>query len=479
MKTLLGVSFFLIVNSIIAQPVKAKLDAAIKKLEADSQMKHAIIGFCVVDTKTGLPVYEHNSQAGLAPASTQKLFTSGAAFELLGKDYRYKTQLGYYGEIKNGILDGNISILGSGDPTFGSWRFKETNDSVMLNRVTDAVKKLGIIKINGGIWIQEKYLITSTDQPKEWSYQFLPGGWIWDDIGNYYGAGANYINWRENQYDVVFYPGSKVGERVDSLEIIPRWTNGFIRNNVVTGPKGSGDNAYIYFNPGTNGGTIQGSIPAGEKKFTISGAIPDASSFLKDQLTSAFVKKGIGVQKDLVLDTNTLENHFHPRPNPITVVESPPLDSINYWFLKKSINLYGEALIKTIASEDGNTKIISTETGAELVRNFWSQHGIEKSAIHIIDGSGLSPQNRVTTDALVKVLQYAKTRPWYNSFYYALPEYNGMKMKSGSISGSRAFAGYQVSKDGHEYSFAIIINNYDGSSSQAVKKMYSVLDVLK
>jgi D-alanyl-D-alanine carboxypeptidase/D-alanyl-D-alanine-endopeptidase (penicillin-binding protein 4) len=156
---------------------------------------------------------------------------------------------------------------------------------------------------------------------------------------------------------------------------------------------------------------------------------------------------------------------------------SPPLDSINYWFLKKSINLYGEALIKTMAFE--KTGFGSTGKGVELVRDFWEENGIEKSALNICDGSGLSPQNRVTADALVKALQYAKTRPWFGSFYYALPEYNGMKMKSGSIGGARAYAGYHTAKDGNEYSFAIIINNYDGESAAIVKKMHLILDNLK
>jgi len=150
---------------------------------------------------------------------------------------------------------------------------------------------------------------------------------------------------------------------------------------------------------------------------------------------------------------------------------------MKYWFLKKSINLYGEAFIKTIGWEKG--ELGSTEKGIELVREFWAKHGIDKSAIHIIDGSGLSPQNRVTAESEVKVLQYAKTRPWYNSFYNALPETNGMKMKSGAIGGARAFAGYQAAKNGAEYIFSIIVNNYDGSSSEIVKKMYKLLDILK
>jgi len=158
-------------------------------------------------------------------------------------------------------------------------------------------------------------------------------------------------------------------------------------------------------------------------------------------------------------------------------VTSPTLDSINYWFLRRSINLYGEALVKTIAHE--KTGFASTEKGVDLVKDFWSKQGIDKAAINIIDGSGLSPQNRVTTNALVKVLQYAKTRPWYNSFYLSLPTYNGMKMKSGSIGGARSFAGYHIGKDGKEYIFAIIVNNYDGSATAMVRKMYQVLDMLK
>jgi len=156
---------------------------------------------------------------------------------------------------------------------------------------------------------------------------------------------------------------------------------------------------------------------------------------------------------------------------------SPPLDSLNYWFLQKSINLYGEALIKTIAYQQAGTG--STDKGVEILRDFWSKNGIEKSAINIIDGSGLSPQNRVTTNALVTVLQYAKTRPWFNSFYNALPSYNNMKMKSGTIGGAKAYTGYHTAKNGTEYTFAIIINNYDADAGNIVPKMYKVLDELK
>ena len=113
------------------------------------------------------------------------------------------------------------------------------------------------------------------------------------------------------------------------------------------------------------------------------------------------------------------------------------------------------------------------------MKRFYISKGFDGSSLNIIDGSGLSPQNRVTTDAMVKVLLYAKTRSWFPSFYNALPEFNGMKMKSGSIGGVRAFAGYHKATSGKEYSFSFIVNNFDGSSAELVRKMYRLLDALK
>ena len=156
---------------------------------------------------------------------------------------------------------------------------------------------------------------------------------------------------------------------------------------------------------------------------------------------------------------------------------SPTLDSLNYWFLKKSINLYGETLVKAIAYE--KTGIGSTDKGVLLLKEFWNQKGVEPASINIIDGSGLSPQNRVTTDALVHVLQFAKSRPWFSYFYDALPLFNQMKLKSGTIGGTKSFAGYHTAKDGIKYIVAIIVNNFDGSSSEIVKKMFRILDELK
>ena len=156
---------------------------------------------------------------------------------------------------------------------------------------------------------------------------------------------------------------------------------------------------------------------------------------------------------------------------------SPTLDSINYWFLQKSINLYGEAFVKTIAFE--KTGYGAADSGISIIKEFWKERGIAKPALKMIDGSGLSPANRVTTHALVTVMQYAKKQNWFNSFYNALPLQNGIKMKSGYIGGVRSYTGYIKSGSGTEYTFSFIINNFDGSPGAVREKMWKLLDILK
>ena len=156
---------------------------------------------------------------------------------------------------------------------------------------------------------------------------------------------------------------------------------------------------------------------------------------------------------------------------------SPTLDSLTYFFLQKSINLYGEAFLQKIAEQKNNT--FSNEAGIAALKKFWEEKGIEKSALHIFDGSGLSPQNRVTPVSMVKAMQYATSQKWFPSFYKALPEYNQIKMKSGTIDGVKAFTGYIKSKSGNNYTFAFIVNNYDEREGSISGKIYEVLNTLK
>src|SRR6187455_3178357 len=91
-RVFLVAGYLLLVVGSFGQTINQKLQKAFAAFEKDSQLKHAISSLYIIDAGSGQIVFDKNSQIGLAPASTQKIITSVAAFELLGKDYRYKTE---------------------------------------------------------------------------------------------------------------------------------------------------------------------------------------------------------------------------------------------------------------------------------------------------------------------------------------------------------------------------------------------------
>lgn len=459
-KIFLASIFFIAVFAAMSQPLKERLETAARKLEQDSQMVHATLGFYISDASTGEVIFDLNGHTGLAPASTQKLFTAAAALELLGKHYRYASGVSYEGKINGGTLFGNLVIAGSGDPTLGSWRYAGRAENDFTDSLFFYLKNAGIKAVNGNIYGVDN-----------WETQSIPGGWIWDDIGNYYGAGVCGLNWRENQYDLLLKPGLTEGDPVAIVKTVPEAVGVQFLNELKTGRPGSGDNGYIYLAPGSREAVVRGTVPPGDF-FKLSGSVPDPGSQFLSTVMSRLRQAHIPVSGRGISVKQAVHGSL-----PLFRYESPTLDTIVYWFLQKSINLYGEVLLKTIALE--KTGVASTEKGLETLKHFWSDRGIDKGSLHIQDGSGLSPQNRVSPASEVTVLRYVRTRPWFDAFYAALPVFNRMKMKSGTIGGSKSFAGYQKDGAGREYAFSIIINNYDGPSATLVQKMYKILDELK
>jgi len=443
-----------------SQTVIQRLQKAFAAFEKDEQLKHAISSLYVIDAKTGQAVFNKNSQIGLAPASTQKIITSVTAFELLGKEYRYKT---YFFSDRGGLF----VLENNGDPTFGSWRYQSTADTAIFSSILESFKsKFG----NNNV---KNWNIISQNKQKD----LVPDGWIYQDIGNYYGAASRTLSWRENQLDIVFRPGINEGDdaEIDTL-VTANWKRYW--NYCKTGKKGSGDNAYVYFIPGERKSAIEGTVPSGVKTFTISASdYQPALTFILSFVDYAEKRSLYGGDGDIT--EYPISNPYAKSAMKDTLYthHSPSLDSIIYWFNKKSINLYGEALVKTFAYE--RQGFGSTDSGVAIVRKFWKEKGLDEDELNIYDGSGLSPLNRVTTHAQVEILKYAKTKDWFPFFLKSLPEYNGMTMKSGTISDVKGFCGYHKAKDGKEYIFSFLVNNYSGKSSQLVSKMYKVLDELK
>lgn len=454
-------------NIVGAQNRIQNLEKAFNNLLADEQAKHAITSLCVLDANTGKVLFAQNEQVGLATASTLKTITAATAFSILGKDFQFQTILAYTGNITpDGTLKGNLIIAGSGDPTLGSPRYQNKENAVLTQWVA-AIKAAGIKKIDGTIIGDDRIFGTQT----------TPEGWVWQDIGNYYGAGTSGLAWRENQFDIYLKPGASTADEVKIIKTVPETPYIQIVNELKTGSSGSGDRSYAFLPPYSNVAYLRGSWGMGISKTGISVALPDPAFDCAYRLQDTLKRLGISTNQQATT-TRLMELNKQVVPaitQKISTISSPTLSEITYWFLKKSINLYGETLLKTIALKSGKTA--TTSKGAETEINYWAAKGIDKSALNIIDGSGLSPGDRVTTSAMASILFQIQKENWFSDFYKGLPEYNGMKIKSGTINDVSAFAGYHTDGAGNKYVVVININNYSGSGIN--KKLFRVLDELK
>lgn len=449
-----------------SQSAGQKLKQAFSVFEKDSQMKHGIASLYVIDAQTGQVVFDKNSRIGLAPASTQKVIIAATAYSLLGRDFKFKTGI----LVNEGERGKTVELLieGNGDPTLGSWRYASTVDSLLLKKWALLVKsQLGDKRITGIRILDRAYgdIIS------------IPGGYVWDDMGNYYGAGWSFVNWRENQYDL-YLKSQMTGAPVMVQGTYPSQDQVKFNSLVTGGQPGTGDNAYIFCPPYSTQATIRGTIPPGKDSFVISGASPDPAHTLGTEFFRYL--KAAGLTIDSVIRTGR-EVYFGdgnlPASLPGGLHQSPALDSIVYWYLKKSVNLYGEALLQTLPVN--NQDNMNLDIRVEKLQEFWKEKGIAPEELNLYDGSGLSPANRVTTHAQVEVLRFAKKQPWFSSYKEAFPVYNDMTMKSGTIGDVKGYTGYHKASNGKEYIFSFLVNNYNGSSSLLVKKMYKVLDNLK
>ena len=453
------IALFLFSTQILsAQSMSQKLEKATKNLLETSAAYSANLSFYVSDDAGNL-VYEYNGTKGLSTASTQKIFTATAALETLGKDYKYKTEASFSGTILAGELSGNLFITSNGDPTLGSWRYEGYKPEDFKEKLIASLKKKNIKKIDGDLIIDDSYF----------DFQTIPGGWPWNDLGNYYGAGVFSVNWRENQFDIDIN-GDKFKNFTNSLENL-NWVN-----QLKTG--GTSDQSLIFTSPLSNVAYINGTLPA-NKTTTVSGATPNPPLELGLEIKNWLKSSGIDFNGKVITNSQKLVDGekvlVTPKENTFFTFESPTLDKIIYWFLRKSINLYGETLIKTMAKEKKNEG--SFEVGVDYLKDFWLAKGIKSQMINFADGSGLSPQNYVSAKAEVQALLYVKKQDYFSEFYDGFPtQGNGMKLKSGTIKDSKAFAGYYKSKSG-SYVFSIIINNYDGYDVSDA--LYKVLNVLK
>lgn len=439
------------------------LQTATNRLASDPQLEHGALGVAVVDLATGELLAGENPGRSLVPASLLKVTTTATALEVLGADHRFETRLAYTGDIDDGTLQGDLLIVGGGDPSLGAGRPEGVPElAQLLRRWTDAVRAAGVTRVEGDV-IGEESLDPGAEPSPYWQ---------WNDIGNYYGAGPGALVIRENAYELRLRRTPRaggspeiVGHEPDPGEL--RW-----RNEVRSGPAGSGDQSYIYGAPGSLDRVIRGTIPAGSGTFRVKGSLPDPAARAAAWLREALVTAGIGV------DGEARGASLPGVVRAATVLDayaSPPLSELVRLTNFRSVNLYAEALYAALGRAWG---IPDDPAGiGDRLEEFWARRGIAVEGWDQVDGSGLGMRNLITPAQLVGVLRLAHV----GEFPQTLPRVGvegtvrsvmrgqsraaRIRAKSGTLKRSRGFCGYATLADGREVAFAVMANNFTGSGS--------------
>ncbi len=447
-----------------AQSLQQKTKSQYQAFLKSESLKHASVSFTVMDAQTGGTIFSSNPNVGLAPASTLKLITSATALQLLGTNYTFKTRIAYTGKIVNQTLNGDIIITGQGDPTLGSTRWPQTSKAAVLKTILQALLNAGIKNIKGKIIADDS----------KWDTQSLPDGWLWQDIGNYYGAATSALCWGENQLQLALLPGKKVAMAVGLKDTLAYpFLN--IVNELTTGNAHTGDNVFAYSAPYTNTIYLRGTYGIDCKK-NIGISLPNPAYAMAYDIQSFLLQNNIHVSQ---ITTARLLGASYQNPAQavtLTTITSPTLAEIIYPMNKKSINLYAEQLVRTLATQKGQNNTFAQ--GIKTIQAYAETLNIAPSALNMYDGSGLSPANRVSSSAIATMLYQARKAPWFTPFYNSLPSHNNMIMKSGTIADVLAYAGYANNSKGN-LCFSVMVNNYSGSESAIRQKLFSLLDVLK
>ncbi len=461
---------------------KYSIDQILSNLKNDQSLTHASWSVAALNTETGKLFVHYDHHRSLIPASTMKLFTTATALEILGSDFRFETQLKYSGYIdSNGVLQGDLYIIGSGDPTFGSRRFgKSCEMESIYNTWLKKIKEKGIKKINGSV-------ITDASIFEE---RVVPPTWLWGDIGNYYGSGVCGINCHENLYNIYFEPGQNIGDTANVIRIEPKIPGMEFINYVTTYKRGSGDNVYIYGGPYRQQRILRGTVPIGPDEFKVKGSMPDPAYFCALSLKNYFESKGIIVKQAATTRELKINGHYKKAETKLLAKYfSPSLKDIVHKTNIKSINIFAESLFKTIGLKLKGEG--SYEKAKEAMDEFWEHKGIDLSGFDMNDGSGLSRSNCVTTYQLVKMLHKAKEFQSFEHFYASIPvagesgsisnlfkghfAQENLRAKSGYMSGVRSYAGYVKNRKGQSIAFAIIVNNYEASPYQMKRKLEKLM----
>jgi len=456
-----------------SSPLANRLTALLETPEAEP----ALWALFVRSLDTGEVLHQHHGDRLLMPASTMKLATLAVAAEQLGWDYRYETHLLSDAPVVDGVLQGDLIVRGSGDPTFAT---ATSDDESVFDAWTQSLAGAGITAIDGRI-IGDDDLVEDAA---------LGYGWSWDDLAYGYAAPTGALQYHDNVVLLTVHPGSVFGEET-LIEVRPRASGIRVVNRVQTVLLDAEPTLSLRR---LSDGAIEvlGEIPSSSSPTFRTASVDNPTLFFVRGLRRAFQSGGISISGDAVDRDDIDDTIFERDLRVLASRQSPPLSALAGPLMQVSQNLYAETLLNTL---DPRRRPRTAEAGREVMRDVLQSWGVNRSQIVVADGSGLSRYNYVTARALVDILQRMHDDPRHAAPYRDTLPVAGVsgtlasrlsgtaadgnvQAKTGSMTNVQALAGYVTSADGEALAFAVLANNFTGAAGPILGVIDDIVDQL-
>lgn len=452
----------------------APASSAVRQLQADlSSVFGAPVtsrGTWAVEVRsleTGDVLYRLNAERLMMPASNMKIVTMAAAAELLGWDYRFTTTLEASAPVVGGVLDGDLFVRGTGDPTINN---REERASLVLDQWAAALRVAGITHIAGRI--------VGDDQA--FDDEGLGAGWSWDYLHAGYAAPVGALQFNENVATLQVTRGATIGAPAD-VRLSPG-TGFTLVNHAVTASADSPENITYRRRIDQPVLEVRGAVPLREgadaRMVNRTVAVLNPTLYFAQSLKDGLIARGITVGGEAV-DIDDIAVEFSgavpAERRVLASVESPTLREIGTVLMKVSQNQYAETLVKAAGAAGGG--LGTTAAGRRAISRILSGWDVPTDAYVMLDGSGLSRYNYLATSALTTILErmYRDERH-REPFLETLPiagrdgtissrmrrtrAADNVLAKTGSIANVRALSGYVRTRDGEQLVFSILANDF-------------------
>lgn len=485
-----------------------KLASRVEEFLAQPHFKTAHWGYLFVDLTTGEVALERNAEKLFVPASTTKLYSTAAALDALGGDFRFRTPIYRRGTINDkGELDGDLILVASGDLTFGGRTTEkgeiafQDSDHIYANWMPDSkltsedplagVEELAkqiaaadIRKVSGDVLIDDR-LFEHTEGSGSGPQKITP------------------IIVNDNVLDFSLEP-TELGQPAKT-SWRPQTALFKVEFDVKTVKEGEPLQTTIQADADGHV-RIRGQIPANKTNLVRVHEVPDAAAFARALLIEALRRRGVEVAADIAQKhphAELPERDGYDKLTKVAELVSPPFAENVKLVLKVSHNLHASTLPLLVAVKHGKRTI---GDGMKLERDFLAKASVDVDTISFGGGAGGARADYVTPAATVQLLRHMATRSDFFIFERALPILGvdgtlaksiasespvkgHVQAKTGTLAWdnllfdrglctSKAIAGYMTTAKGKRLVFAAFVNGVHLKDGIDVKRLGSDLGKL-